>query len=380
MQEPSPGYIDYLLCGLFQLTEQLVQQNPALKESLGKSGLISDVLLCLFEAPKGGRTPGVLPPPKCKNAKTRKDAYSLLAALADGCAANRQKIIEAVTPNHYLTHSGVARSDEWNFEARAEEKSQTGYLGLVNLACICYQNSNLQQLFMVPRFRANILSVDQYKEENWSENMVYQLQLLFGQLQESEKVAANPAGFVHTYKGDDGKPVDVRVQEDSGEFLRKVLDRLSTGLKGTKYANAVKDVFGGVLVNQKIGRGPCTHFKERDEEFFGVQIQVKDKKSLEEGLATFVAGDVMEGSEAVRCDACAKKVPVLMRQVFKRLPPTMIFVLKRFEMDYNTMVCGLCVCACGFADLDGRALTLCFFCAVCRTSPNSTLASRSRSK
>jgi len=37
-------------------------------------------------------------------------------------------------------------------------KSNTGYVGLKNLGCICYMNSFMQQLFMMPTFRISIMN------------------------------------------------------------------------------------------------------------------------------------------------------------------------------------------------------------------------------
>lgn len=34
-----------------------------------------------------------------------------------------------------------------------EAKSESGYVGLKNLGCICYMNAMIQQFFMTPTFR-----------------------------------------------------------------------------------------------------------------------------------------------------------------------------------------------------------------------------------
>ena len=39
-------------------------------------------------------------------------------------------------------------------------KSTTGYVGLKNLGCICYMNSFMQQLYMMPYFRSAITNCD----------------------------------------------------------------------------------------------------------------------------------------------------------------------------------------------------------------------------
>jgi uncharacterized UBP type Zn finger protein len=60
-------------------------------------------------------------------------------------------------------------------------KSPTGYVGLKNLGCICYMNSFMQQLYMMPYFRAAITSCDDptFKPELVQENLLYQIQKMF---------------------------------------------------------------------------------------------------------------------------------------------------------------------------------------------------------
>jgi len=60
-------------------------------------------------------------------------------------------------------------------------------------------------------------------------------------------------------------------------------------------------------------------------------------KSVQDSLRAFVQGEEMVGSNAYKCSLCDAKVDTTKRTVFNALPPTLIFNLKRFEMDYNTM-------------------------------------------
>ena len=45
----------------------------------------------------------------------------------------------------------------------------------------------------------------------------------------------------------------------------------------------------------------------------------------------------MEGDNAILCETCKKKISAKKNQDFKTLPRILMFVLKRFEFDYNTM-------------------------------------------
>lgn len=66
----------------------------------------------------------------------------------------------------------------------ANDRSNFGYVGLVNQAMTCYLNSLLQALFMTPEFR-NALYDWEFDGEGESKSIPYQLQKLFLNLQVS---------------------------------------------------------------------------------------------------------------------------------------------------------------------------------------------------
>lgn len=69
-------------------------------------------------------------------------------------------------------------------------KSETGYVGLVNQAMTCYLNSLLQTLFMTPEFRNALYNWEfEEAEEDPVTSIPYQLQRLFVLLQTSKKRA-----------------------------------------------------------------------------------------------------------------------------------------------------------------------------------------------
>jgi ubiquitin carboxyl-terminal hydrolase 9/24 len=51
------------------------------------------------------------------------------------------------------------RLADWLITPKMNEKSATGYVGIKNLGCICYMNSFLQQMFMIPSFREAVFAV-----------------------------------------------------------------------------------------------------------------------------------------------------------------------------------------------------------------------------
>jgi len=53
------------------------------------------------------------------------------------------------------------RRTEWIINSNnKQEKSSTGFVGLKNISCICYMNSIMQQLYMIPAFRKLMLEVE----------------------------------------------------------------------------------------------------------------------------------------------------------------------------------------------------------------------------
>lgn len=124
---------------------------------------------------------------------------------------------------------------------------------------------------------------------------------------------------------------------DADEFLNMFLDRIENLVKGTKQENFIKETFGGVLSNELICKG-CPHYSEREEVFNSISLQVKNKKTLQQSLAAFVEGEMLEGDNAYMCSTCNKKVNTLKRTCLKKLPNNLIIAMKRFEFDYESMV------------------------------------------
>lgn len=76
---------------------------------------------------------------------------------------------------HLHSEWRTRRYHDWNIQPKINEKSSTGYVGLKNLGCICYMNSLLQQLYMIPTLRNAILYVDdpKFKSTKKEDNILY---------------------------------------------------------------------------------------------------------------------------------------------------------------------------------------------------------------
>jgi ubiquitin carboxyl-terminal hydrolase 9/24 len=159
---------------------------------------------------------------------------------------------------------------------------------------------------------------------------------LFGELHESVKQYYDPKVFCHAFKDWDNRSINVLEQMDVDEFFNLFLDKLESAIKGTKKEKTIKKHFGGTFANQLLCKD-CPHSRQLDEPFLAVNLQVKNKKSLEKCLENFVEGEMLQGDNAYNCEKCDKKVTTLKRVCIKRLPRYLIFVLKRFDINYDTM-------------------------------------------
>lgn len=95
----------------------------------------------------------------CKSKQSRMEALNLLKGFM-----NNEKVFSSIisylTNLHRVGEWRTRRLDDWTITVQDKMKSTTGYVGLKNLGCICYMNSFMQQLFMIPQFRTAITSAD----------------------------------------------------------------------------------------------------------------------------------------------------------------------------------------------------------------------------
>ena len=209
-----------------------------------------------------------------------------------------------------------------------------GYVGLKNLGCICYMNSIMQQIYMVPTFRYAILQSDDHKEietNTFDDNLLHQLQRMYTYLLLSQKEYYNPSMFCSALKDMDGNATNVLVQQDSQEFLNAFCDKVENHLKHTEFKYIVNDVFVGRTCSQVICDS-CKHVSNRFEDFYNLTLEVKNINSLNESLEKMI---LPEKIGDFNCESCKNKVTITKRTTLADLPNVLIVHLRRFWMNYD---------------------------------------------
>nr|CAG8463916.1 13478_t:CDS:10 [Entrophospora candida] len=322
---------DTVIIGLLKLMTILVSEHKEFKNILG-DGLLEMIFYdCLFEVPNINHSNSLLPP-KCKLEVSRNAALKLLNVLVHECPENFVRLTDL-----YLKQldRGEQLNDNWNYCPKSCQKSVAGYVGLQNLGATCYVNSIVQQFFMNSDFRKSLLAAP-VNDENKDDSLLYQLQIVFGYLQESEKKAFEATQFCHAYKDYDGQPLNVALQMDVDEYFNGLFDRLENSVSGTPYSMLLKEHFGGTIV-QQIKSKSCGHISEKEESFFAIQCEVKNKKNVEESLEHDVEGELLDGDNQYFCAKCGKSVDAIKRSCIKKLPKNLIMHLKRFDFDMELL-------------------------------------------
>ena len=358
LEERHSDYEDKVLGGYMSLAIAILQICPQLKKYIGDSkglNFTKKLFDYLFELPKIENKEANLP--KWKSKTTRKKAFNLLLWLCQSSEEvgsskhHANENYSTLFKELYLYHREMDEVEHGtkinmeNFDSDVGLRSTSGFSGLKNFGATWYMNSVIQQLFMIPDFRYGVLSseVKLGKDifiinlDDKASSTLFQLQLTFANLQESEKKYYSPRDFTKTIRIEGG-PVDVRRQQDAQEFFNVLSDNLENELKETVNEKLLKEIFGGEICSEiKSLEDEYEYVSQTIEPFFSVQLDIKNKKSIQEALDFYIKPDILEGDNKYYCEKYDKKIKVHKRAFINKASNTLIINLKRFEFDFNTL-------------------------------------------
>ncbi|XP_018020606.1 ubiquitin carboxyl-terminal hydrolase 7 [Hyalella azteca] len=207
-----------------------------------------------------------------------------------------------------------------------DSKKHTGYVGLKNQGATCYMNSLLQVLYFTNQLRMAVYKMPTESDDS-TKSVALALQRVFHELQTSDK----PVGTKKLTKSFGWETLDSFMQHDAQEFLRVLLDKLETKMKGTCVEGVIPRLFEG----KTLSYFKCKHVdytSSRTETFYDIQLNIKGKKNIYESLRDYISVETLEGDN--KYDAGEHGLQEAEKGViFQSFPPVLHLHLMRFQYD-----------------------------------------------
>ncbi len=243
----------------------------------------------------------------------------------------------------------TSSSQMWEYDPNSLVKHKGAYMGLVNQGSTCYMNALLQQLFHIPSFVNKLLTIEvdnsilsnyeQSEKANDGQDMdyntivLYELQVMFCFLKFSQKKYYDTIKFCKSFKDYDNQSIKLTEQKDINEFASLLFEKLE---QNKICKSLLCEYFGGKIVNKIISL-ETDYVSEREEPFYILTIDIKNKSTLEDSLKLFIAEEIMSGDNKIEDSVNKVKVNASKRCCLRQLPKILVIHLKRFEFDLETM-------------------------------------------
>ncbi|XP_058793308.1 ubiquitin carboxyl-terminal hydrolase 7 [Phymastichus coffea] len=207
-----------------------------------------------------------------------------------------------------------------------DSKKHTGFVGLKNQGATCYMNSLLQTLYFTNQLRKAVYKMPTESDDS-SKSVALALQRVFHELQFSDK----PVGTKKLTKSFGWETLDSFMQHDVQEFLRVLLDKLESKMKGTCVEGTVPKLFEGKMTSF-IKCKNIDYTSTRMETFYDIQLNIKGKKNIYDSFNDYVNTEILDGDN--KYDAGEHGLQEAEKGVvFSSFPPVLHLHLMRFQYD-----------------------------------------------
>ena len=151
------GLLDVIAVALKEVSK-FKEFKPQMLEVANNAGLLDEVFYkCLFSTNENGQFSS-----KCGIEATRKAGFAVIKEYL--CYLSPKEMADFLENYIQPMIKDVERPKK--FRHKPQSKGRAQHLGIVNLGCICYMISMLQQMFMVPQFRYQLLKAIHPSEEH----------------------------------------------------------------------------------------------------------------------------------------------------------------------------------------------------------------------